>query len=68
MIDNITVRVIIATTAVIFMSGCTALGNFPNSADTVTVYTTPPPPPLSKAVSATVAPTNANQPVGVPAG
>ncbi len=68
MIDNTTVRVIIATTAVLLMSGCTALGNFPNSADTVTVYTTPPPPPLTQAVSATVAPTNAHQPVGAPTG
>ena len=36
---------VIAISVIAFAVGCGAIGNFPNSADPVTVYTTPPPQP-----------------------
>ena len=43
-------RTIVAAPLIFFAVGCGTIGNFPNSADTVTVYTTPPPQPSTMAV------------------
>jgi len=45
MIGRLIRHTIIAVPVIAFAVGCGAIGNFPNSADTVTVYTTPPPQP-----------------------
>ena len=41
---------IVAAPLIFFAVGCGTIGSFPNSADTVTVYTTPPPLPSTAAV------------------
>jgi len=45
MIGRLIRRTVIAVPVIALTVGCGAIGNFPNSADTVTVYTTPPPQP-----------------------
>jgi len=54
MIGRLIRRTLIAVPVIAFAIGCGAIGNFPNSADTVTVYTTPPPQPPTTATPAAV--------------
>jgi len=49
MVDRLIRGFVIAISVSAFAVGCGAIGNFPNSADTVTVYTTPPPQPPTTA-------------------
>ena len=57
----------VAAAVLVSAMGCSAIGNFPNSADTVTVYTTPPPQTTTPGAVDVNAPNGVERPVGVPA-